>query len=597
MIYGTPEFNALIMDMIQRKKRHDMYQTCCDCADAMAIHIYGDKPIKLLERTRPREPEEVMRYRIENYEPTTKATATKGISILNKIFNPWLYEIKWKEQTTNGKKLQDYTLEYYPDFNSIVKFMSEAGMKRMIADPNGVIAIRPDELPETEMQMVEPEIYLYGSKSIWWKDEDSYIIFLKSDKPSGANGAKKGEVFYFTYYDADFVIDFTAQAVTQKNLETIVLSSYSHSFSEIPVWALQGEAQSTDSGNNYFVSFFEAALPFWNMAITHESDLTASYINHLFPQKIEITSECDYVFEDQRCNNGKIPNAEGKPKTCPSCQGTGLKRVTGPFGVYQVSSDKLQGSDLKGMVPVQYATVPVEPTKMLEVRVDRLHERGLEALNMDIVNDIGENQSGVAKVIDRGELYDFLYKVASVVFDTHLTNIYYFMNKYMFGVVDSNPGRDIEKNLPEISKPVKFDISSTPELTAEYKMAKDAEVNPEYLRQKQIALISKEFANNPDLKRKLILIVELDPLPGLTVEEADQLFTTGVISKEDATLHFQMSKFINQALIEDPNFYNLDQKAKLDVLNKYASDFVIANKPKVDTAALYANNPPVNANA
>jgi len=95
----------------------------------------------------------------------------------------------------------------------------------------------------------------------------------------------------------------------------------------------------------------------------------------------------------------------------------------------------------------------------------------------------------------------------------------------------------------------------------------------------------------------LILIVELDPLPGLTVEEADQLFTTGVISKEDATLHFQMSKFINQALIEDPNFYNLDQKAKLEVLNKYASEFVIANKPKVDTAALYANNNPVNANA
>src|SRR5690606_25806190 len=132
--------------------------------------------------------------------------------------------------------------------------------------------------------------------------------------------------------------------------------------------------------------------------------------------------------------------------------------------------------------------------RMLKERVDEQHKKGLEALNMDVVDKVGENQSGVAKVIDRGELYDFLYKISDVVFDTHLQNIFYFFNKYMFGVVDSNPNRKLDSNLPDINKPTTFDLSSVSEMTKDYESAKKAGVNPEYLRQKGISITSKEYA-------------------------------------------------------------------------------------------------------
>jgi hypothetical protein len=238
------------------------------------------------------------------------------------------------------------------------------------------------------------------------------------------------------------------------------------------------------------------------------------------------------------------------------------------------------------MMPVAYVTVPVEPTKMLEERVDRLHAKGLAALNMEIVGKVGENQSGIAKVIDRGELYDFLEKIASVVYDTHFTNIYYFFNKFMFGIEDANPNRKLDKNLPEINKPVNFDISSTGEMTLEYKTAKEADVNPEYLRQKQIALISKEFSNNPDLMRRMILTIELDPLPGVTPEEADTMVMSGIISKEDAVLHFQIGKIVTQAIMEDDNFYALDQLSKVEKVREFAAKFAQENEPKLDTTAI-----------
>src|SRR6188508_1596400 len=109
MIYGTPEFITLLIDMIQRDKRHDLYKETCECYNKMAVHIYGKKPDVILDRTRPSEPTEVKNYRKENYEPTTKSTAGKALSILAKIFNPRVYQIKWKNQTKNGKELQDYT--------------------------------------------------------------------------------------------------------------------------------------------------------------------------------------------------------------------------------------------------------------------------------------------------------------------------------------------------------------------------------------------------------------------------------------------------------------------------------------------------------
>jgi hypothetical protein len=580
MKYGTPEFITLLIDMIQRDKRHDLYKETCECYNKMAVHIYGKKPDAILDRTRPSEPEEVKNYRKENYEPTTKSTAGQALSILSKIFNPRVYQIKWKDQTANGKELQDYTLEYYPVFNSIVKFMAESGLKRMIADPNGLMCVRPLVAPASVMERAKPIVVMYGSPSIWWKDIDCYVIHRKEEEVE-----RGGIVHHFTYIDKNNIIDFQAQIMNAKEIaitETFVYPT----LGEMPCWELQGEPETTNEGIPYFVSYFDPAVPHWNLAITHDSDLFGSYIRHLFPQKVELAEDCDYIYENQRCTQGNISMPEGKSIKCPGCGGTGYRRSSGPYGIYQVSKSKLDGPQSTSFAPVQYITVPVEPTKMLEERVDRLHEKGLAALNMDIVSKIGENQSGVAKVIDRGELYDFLAKVSDVVYDTHLTNIYYFFNKFMFGIEDANPNRKLDENLPEINKPASFDISSTGEMTLEYKAAKEADVNPEYLRQKQIALISKEFSNNPDLMRRLILTCELDPLPGITPEEADTMVMSGIISKTDAVLHFQIGKIITQAILEDEGFYNLEPLEKIAKIREYAEKFVKENTPQLDTSAI-----------
>src|SRR5688572_8605601 len=106
MIYGTTEFDELLKDVISNNKKHECYDECCDHAEEMSWHLYGVKPVKLLERTRPNEDPEIKTYRLENYEPITKSAADKAVHIVSKIFNPNLYSVRWKDKSKSSEELK-----------------------------------------------------------------------------------------------------------------------------------------------------------------------------------------------------------------------------------------------------------------------------------------------------------------------------------------------------------------------------------------------------------------------------------------------------------------------------------------------------------
>jgi hypothetical protein len=302
---------------------------------------------------------------------------------------------------------------------------------------------------------------------------------------------------------------------------------------------------------------------------------------HQYPQKVVLVEECDAIHDAQRCHHGKIPTLDGSDwKNCPTCNGSGVKKGAGPYNVTTVHRDKLEAG-----VPissaVQYVTVPSEPTKMLDERVDKLHKKGLAALNMDIIDEVGENQSGIAKVIDRGELYDFLSKVSDVMFDIHLQNFFYWFNVYMFKVQDSNPGRDMNANLPEINKPVSFDLTTAAEKTLQYSEAKKAAMNPEYLRQKSIEIASKDLGTSPDIQRRVITIMELDPLPEMPQVDVDLNLSNGIVSRKDAVIHSNLSAFVDEALRADSSFLSKPKQEKFDVISKLADKFIADNQVKL----------------
>lgn len=559
--------------------RHECYAKSVAHCEDMSVHLYGDMPNKLLDMVRPREEAETKKYRKAAYQPTTKSTAEKAVGIVTKIFNPTLYSIQWPANNSSSDLLRKYSMEYYPEYNSVTNFLQQTAIKKMLADPNAVLAVTLSDFEILDVQRPEPVAKIYGSKNIWYKDSNIYIIFKRRVEQGGG----RGDLFFFCLYDKDKIVEFTAEKVTPDKVQIVETAKYIHNFNEIPVWNLRGVPEVLDNGTIWYKSFFEAAVPFWNLAINHESDLFGAYINHLHPLRAELAEECDYIENGQRCKRGILHFTDGTKHDCPSCHGSGYRSVKSPYGVYKFNKEKLSGEGASSLTPVQYITVPTEPTAMLERRVEMLLEKGLYALNMDILNKVGENQSGVAKVIDRDELYDFLYRISTVMFDIHLANIFYFFNKFMFSISDKDK---TNKNLPEINKPVQFDISSALELVEELKLAKDGGLNPQYIRQKQKQVNDKEWASSPDIKAKLDLMIDLDPAPEYDLESVKLAVDAGLLPKEFAVIHTNIEYFVDRALTENKNFKDKSKEEQMKVLKGYAEEMMEEMKPDLDQSMI-----------
>lgn len=586
-------FLKRLKQLIQDEKnehKHEHYKASIEHAEEMSWHVYGYKPETLLKRVRPREDPAITAYRLDSYEPITKSICKKALSITHKVFNSKLYSIRFDDDE-KAQRLKSYSLEDYPRFNSVVNYLANYVLKKMIADPNGILLVQPNDYNITASQRVEPIVTCYSSKDIHDMGRDFILLFDKYIE----NGKEKE--WKYTYVDRINIYQLSVKPNGQ-TLTVTVEYSYAHNFKdsygspELPYWYLGGEY--SDKHYGLYESFFSPAIPFWNEAINDHSDVTGAYRMHMWPQKWEVADECEYVeSEKYPCNGGYIFNAEkGSKYPCPECKGYGRKSIKSPYETYWVNRDKFTGTDGTANVdvPFGYVSVPVEATKMLEEKAARNLEMGLNALAMDVVNKIGENQSGISKEIDRSELNDFLQKIADQFFEVHLPNIYYYFAKYMFAVDSPDKIKDVQ---PEISKPTQFDIYSTTELTKQFSEAKTAKLNPSYLTVKQAEIQGREFQTHPELLQTLNLELMLDPLSEVTRDEIGLMLSSGTITKETAIIHDNIKTFINRALEDNKGFADKKRSEQIIILEGYAAEVVEKTKVKIDMTAIEPKEEPL----
>ncbi len=563
--------------------RHSYYLKCKQHFEEMAVHVYGKKPESLLKRVRPREDDSIRQYRLESYEPTTKAICGKAISIANKIFNPKLYSIRYGTEDgrigTYQKELKQYTSEDYPKFNSVMGYLSKYAFKKMLSDPNGILVVQPYDYNVKSTERVKPYVSCYHSEDIWHLDSEYALIHLKTEEKS------QDKAFYFQKVDKLSIVNFKLSTTNGKDYVYLELSRYDHNFGEMPLWFLGGDY--SDKQEGIYQSFFYDAVPFWNMAIADESDVIGAYRNHLHPKLWEYVEDCDFIAENRYAcgGSGTITHPDGN-YTCPSCKGSGKHTPKSPYEAYQVSKQAFTNDNVTSVqIPFGYVTVPTEATKLLEERSKYNLMRGLEALNMDVVTKIGEDQSGIAKAYDRTELFDFLQKIADQVFDVHAKNIYYYFVKYMYGVEITDP-ETLTKIEPEISKPTEFDVFSIEALTQQLKDAKEASLNPSYTKTLQVEIQNKKFGTHPDLLERLNLTTTLDPLAEVSDDDINLKLQRNSVTKEAVIIHDNIEHFISLAYSKNSEFDDLSYEEQVKVLSKLAKEFEKKTRVTIDTSGI-----------
>lgn len=588
MIYGTPEFNNTLIRIIREGYRHPYYETAVKLAKEMSVHVYGTKPEDLLNRVRPGEDDTIKKYRIDNYEPTTKAPCGKAIKIVSKIFNPNLYSIVFPPDNEKAKKLKEYTMEYFPVYNSIIAYNKDVTLKKMIADANALQMVKPSKRPSNDAERVKPIVTIYPSEVIYNWDFEHYLIYLAEEKN------KAGEIWYtFEYIDYDQILRFKVYSPKEDELqfEELIADSYFHGIKDkngdkqIPAWRLGGNSVPLPDGEVLFESFFADAQAHWNLSIVHQSDIQGSFTRHMNPQRMVIGEEChnEEMIDGIKfnCRNGLLRSGLS-PKTysCSVCNGSG-KVSSSPYEDNIILKSKFDELEKTGMLPVEYVKVPVEATKLLVEQAKDMVKEGNAAINMDVEDKVGENQSGIAKVYDRSGQNNTIFDIGSKCFE-NINNQFYFINKMMNGTEDSSAGKNTDKNLPQVNKPTSFDIETISELLAGLKSAKDAGVDRNIQRVKEEAYLSRDMETNPDLKKYYIMLLNLDPLFGYTQDEINASLGIGIIRKVDAVIHANLKPFVDRAIAEDRGFPEKEKEDKLEVLEGYAEELIAEEQPRLD---------------
>jgi hypothetical protein len=551
------------VSLINKKKRHDGYAVTVDHAEDMAVHIYAAKPIKILERVRPREDAEVKQYRLESYEPITTATSDKAIVTVQKIMNPKLYTLAFPD---SAKELEQYLRVNYPYYRDFMVYVKDVLIRAMIGDPNSIAMVIPLDLDIPDTEKARPIIDIVASEKLWdYQFAEWYLVHRKEEKIDNV-------VYnFFHYIDKQFIYYVRIKQEIDGKSTMLILSQYEHGIGEPPVWFLSGIITKVTHTGVLYRSFFSAALPYWNKAVSGDSDLDGAFVNHMHPIRVEQTEECGFVFEDSVCSGGQITR-NGKQVQCPSCFGTGRKSVKSPYGVYQVPKPGL-GEQPSGIEPVSFVSIPTEPTRMLDERVQKYLDKGLEALNMFF--EVGENQSGIAKVLDRSELYDFLLTVSSVVFDIHIRNIVNYTANYLY----MNKTAD---KVAVIQKPVSFDLLTVQEEAAALQAAQDANMNSTYIRAKSINLIQKDLFGKPLELAMATDALTLNTLSGFSAEQVIDMMNAGLVQEVDAIIFANINKIIQDLYAEYNDFATWTYEEKQEAVYEEAEE-ILFKQPKMTT--------------
>jgi hypothetical protein len=536
-----------------KKARHKYYDKTVTHAEDMEVHVDGAKPTKLLDIARPNEEKRIKDYRLSVWQPVTQSSSSRVINTVNRIFNPQLHKIEFPDPPTQmgDETLEKYLTTDYPYYVSLMNFIQETFMPKMYGDPNSFLVIEPIKYDIEDSEMFAPMPNIYESEYVMDFKDEEYLTL--SDSKTWAKVITSTDIYKFKKNKGEWKQE----------------SEYNHNFGYIIGFRLGGIVKG-DKYPYYFESFISGVLPHWNKVVNLTSDIDAGYINHLYLERWEYEADC----EATNCMSGivEVENPDGsKAKVnCRTCNGTG-KVSRSPYGVHTIRRDALNPLAPMPTPPAGYIDKPTDIIELVEKKIKREEELGFSAINMDILNRVGEDQSGVAKTIDRQDLDSFLQRIANHVFGFVIPEIIYITANWRYGTLLNGNIIDI---LPSIDMPKDFSVLSLNFLTDEYKAASTASVSPTYIKGLEMEINNAKNRNNEKLRLKNNSIIKLNPFPKKTLDELLTIRTLYPNLSWKVYMSIAVDELVTKAIEVNQDFVYLDldeQRLLIEALAKQES--------------------------
>jgi hypothetical protein len=564
---------------------HRAYAETVQQYEKLKTHADGLMPTKLIEERRPSESKDTLEYRKKIYVPKTKNPIGKVVSSLSKIRRSPDWSIKYDKKAFPSSIIEEETLEEYceknyPGQTSITNWIFSVLLKNQSVDGNAVIAVLPMNIEASQTnEYYKPIAILFNSNQVLFYEEGAEYAILRSSERSSltkpdANGNLPNEAKVFYVITTN---EFQKWEETSAGSEFQMTQQLVHAKNKLPAFKIRAQFLKQKENTIIQESRIAPMIPSLDEAAREYSDLQAAVVQHMHPLFYYIQSK-----ECKACNGtGKTTGASGMAD-CQQCYDENLKASTGrikfsPYAHIQVDPPAI-GDKSVPMPPAGYVTRDVEIMKLQDERVKTHLYEALASVNMQFLDQTPLNVSGKAKEVDREELNNFVYSVAEDLVAT-MDKIYWWVNEWRYSVIVSDKTKR-EAMLPEICVPEQFDLLPADYLMDDISKAKTAKVNPLLVATMEEDFAVKKFYNNPELKSQISCYYELDPLPGLSVDEKMSLLSNKGVTQEDFVTSAYIVSFVKRAIAEEKDFLSKPLAEKQKVISKYAQE-----KVKVTDAA------------
>lgn len=531
----------------------------------MRVHADGIFPEKLINERRPSESADVFEYRKTIFKPITKPYFQKIETTLQKIRRSSDWSIKYPDASfdriEDGDKMDDYVERNYPVFTSVTNWAFSLMLRNYLIDANAVLLVMPMEIP-FENEYLKPVSMIFNSCDVFDFVEGDYLV---AENKVGAfyNGNKPGKSFYV----ATTVAIHRFDQINGRG-EFAEVYYYEHGLEILPAFKLGGIVLDVYGYHTLYDSRISGILPQFDEALREYSDLQAAKVLHMFPREWEFTqNECVAC----KGTGMRVDNTVNPPCNieCKACEGRAYI-AAGPYSKLLVSpaaADQQQ-------IPNPAGGIIARDSKIIELQetsVDGHIYKALASINFEFLAATPVNQSGVAKEVDKDELNTTVHSIAEDLVRI-IDHVYYLIALYRYSNEALYSADQIREMLPVIAVPEKFDILSAKYYDEQMTSAIKNKLNPAILNAMEVTYATKAFNNDLDIANYVAMVLQLDPLSGISEDDKMSRLSNEGITRLDYVVSSNINKFVSDAVENVPGFADKTVKEQKVIIYKMAGD-------------------------
>lgn len=527
--------------------RHEDYDDAVEMYEELETHADGEYPGELIDQRRPAESDEIKHYRKKIFVPITKPVFTKVYNSLMKIRKSQDWMISFPNELpaviAEEESPEKYLMYKMPRNGSITNWMFSVCFKQYLIDANAAVLTLPTNWEKQDNQYYEPYPMIFNAEDVLDYKEGLYYLLKEHDE----------DKYWMIQPDIIQIFEVKDYAVRE-------VFQMPNALGYIPVRHLYGMIIENYKDRALYESRISGIVPKMNEALREYSDLQAEIVQHIHSTM--------WSMQPQQCGRckglGEIPKENSAPIKCPSCSGKGLLPLN-PFEHLVLPAPR-PGEPAIPTPPIGYVQKQTDIAKLQEERIRQHIYDALSAINMEFLAETPLSQSGVAKQVDREELYSFVHSIAEDIVRI-MDEIIYDICAWRYSGVTS----DIRALLPYIPVPERFDMLSGKVLVDELTSMVNAKVDPAIINAAQIELAGKKF-NDSEVKDLVVLKLKLDPFAGVPEENISLQRMYNAIDQNDLIIHANINKFVTRALEEVQDFANLSYADQMAVMLRYAQE-------------------------